>query len=63
MHLGPAPAGMRSQEAAQPAAVVEVLRTDTAPDRLGEALRAETRPPAPRCPTGLHDPAGAPRQP
>lgn len=43
LHLGPAPAAMRARELAQPAAVVEVLRPDAQPDRLAQALRAETR--------------------
>lgn len=46
LHLGAAPAAMRARELAQPAAVVEVLQPDVQLDRLAQAQRAETRPPA-----------------
>lgn len=51
LHLGQAPAAMRARELAQPAAVVEVLRPDTQPERLAQARHAETRPLAPPSPT------------
>jgi hypothetical protein len=42
LHLGPAPAGMRTRELAQQQAVIEIFRRLDEP-RLQEALRAEAR--------------------